>query len=87
MLGPYCHSCGMRMRDDPKGGGTYRDGAKSDWYCSECFKDGRFTEALTFERMVENVHQKNKDKNRLPAFLARWMIRRALKELKRWKGI
>lgn len=49
--GPVCQSCGLPMS---VGGGTEMDGvSRSIEYCSQCYRDGRFTDpAITVEEMV-----------------------------------
>ena len=37
-----CQSCGMPLSKDSGGGGTERDGRKSETYCSLCYRDGEF---------------------------------------------
>ena len=58
--GPVCQSCGMPMWSDKKGGGTEMDGVtRSIEYCSECYRDGTFTEpAIKVEEVVERTKKK-----------------------------
>jgi hypothetical protein len=78
-----CQSCGMPLRNDPKGGGTYSDGTKSHTYCSLCYAGGRFLDpGLTVERMkalcAGRLHEMG-----YPLFVARLMVRN-LHKLERW---
>lgn len=78
-----CQSCGMPLKRDPKGGGTYSDGARSHVYCSDCYVAGRFTRPdITVDEMknrsAAKLHQRG-----FPLFLARLMVRN-LHKLERW---
>ena len=79
-----CQSCGMPLKEDPKGGSTNADGTKNLEYCSYCYNDGAFyytgSDVKEFQefcrqKMVESGHSK---------FLA-WLFTRGMKRLKRWK--
>ncbi len=78
-----CQSCGMPLKKDPKGGGTYSDGSKSHVYCSDCYAVGRFTQPdLTVEEMKDLSAAKLRQRG-FPLFLARLMVRN-LRKLERW---
>ena len=82
--GPYCQSCGMPLSKDSLGGGTNADKSKSLEYCSNCFKDGQFTEPnITFEQMKEKVKGKMHEMH-IPGFLANFFTK-DMNQLKRWK--
>ena len=76
-----CQSCGMPLSKDENGGGTNKDKSKSIYYCSHCYKDGKFTNPdITAEEMKLLVRQKLVSK-RIPGFLAK-----GIPKLKRWKN-
>ena len=50
-----CQSCGMPMSQDPRGGGTNKDGSKSNEYCSYCYRNGTWMMDLTVDQMQERV--------------------------------
>ena len=47
----FCQSCGMPM-DTPELFGTNADGSKNEDYCTYCFKDGKFTQDVTMEKIT-----------------------------------
>jgi hypothetical protein len=55
--GPACQSCLMPMSSDRNGGGTESDGTtRSIEYCSNCYRNGMFTEPdITVEEMISKV--------------------------------
>lgn len=55
MAQQICQSCGMPMNQDPKGGGTNKDGTKSAEYCSHCYKDGTWMLDMTVDDMQKRV--------------------------------
>ena len=57
-----CQSCGMPLKQDPKGGGTEANGTRSVKYCSYCLTDGRFTQpAMTVDEMKAFVVEKMRE--------------------------
>jgi len=53
-----CQSCGMPLSKDAGGGGTERDGRKSETYCSLCYRDGEFVgKDCTVAQMQDIVEQ------------------------------
>lgn len=79
-----CQSCGMPMKRDDRGGGTFADGTKSTMYCSHCFEEGRFTHRnITVDDMKERIKGKLKSDG-FPGFLANFFTRN-LHKLERWK--
>jgi len=48
----FCQSCGMPMSKDTDFG-TDIGGVKNDDYCVYCYKDGKFTEDVTMDAMIE----------------------------------
>ena len=80
-----CQSCGMPLKQDPKGGGTNANGSKSDRYCSYCYTDGRFTQPqITAEEMKAFVVEKMREM-KIPRFIGRFFTRN-LHKLERWRG-
>lgn len=47
----FCQSCGMPLTDDDKG--TNTDGSRSEDYCGYCYRDGKFTQDMTMEEMID----------------------------------
>lgn len=81
--GPVCQSCGMPMDRDKGGGGTNQDSTHSLEYCSNCYKDGKFTlEHISVEQMQERVQEKLKEMH-IPKFL-RPLFTKNIPKLKRW---
>jgi hypothetical protein len=80
-----CQSCGMPLKQDPKGGGTEANGKRSVKYCSYCLTDGRFTQpAMTVDEMKVFVVEKMREM-KIPRFLGRFFARN-LHKLERWRG-
>ena len=48
----FCQSCGMPMTNETLG--TNADGSRNDDYCIYCYKDGKFTQDMTMEQMIED---------------------------------
>lgn len=47
----FCQSCGMPLSDNVMG--TDADGSRNEDYCIYCYKDGRFTQDMTMEQMID----------------------------------
>ena len=79
-----CQSCGMPLKQDPKGGGSNTDGSTSTMYCSYCYENGEFTEPdFTAEQMKALVKDKMKEMG-FPGFLAGFFSM-GIPKLERWK--
>ena len=79
-----CQSCGMPLKKDPYGGGTEKDGSKSNKYCSYCYENGEFTNPdMTVEEMKILVKGKLKEMG-FPGFIA-GMFTKGIPKLERWK--
>lgn len=80
-----CQSCGMPLNKDPLGGGTSKDGTKSEKYCSKCYQNGEFLnpDINTAEKMQKFVGDelKKRKMNFIIRKLGVWQIPR----LERWK--
>lgn len=84
-----CQSCGMPLRD-PVLRGTLADGTSSADYCVYCFMDGKFTEDMTMEEMIEHcaqfVDEFNKNsKKKYTHEEAAAQMKAFFPHLKRWK--
>ena len=79
-----CQSCGMPLKQDPKGSGTETDGSKSELFCSYCYENGEYLQpTITAEEMQVFVYEKLKEM-KLPSFLAK-LFTRGIPKLRRWK--
>lgn len=60
----FCQSCGMPLNKD-EDFGLNADHSRNDEYCHYCFADGKFTQDLTMNQMIEHcanfVDEFNKD--------------------------
>lgn len=79
-----CQSCGMPLSEDPKGGGTEKDGTKSTKYCSLCYEKWAFIGGeCTLDEMKMIVDRAMREKN------MNWLIRKMalmqIPHLERWK--
>ena len=82
-----CQSCGMPLAIDTKGGGTEKDGSKSEKFCSLCYANGEFVGGnLTLKEFSDasrnGMLQSGKGK------LFAWFFSRPfmLQHLERWKN-
>ena len=48
----FCQSCGMPL-NKKENFGTNVDGSLNDDYCVYCYKDGKFTQNLTMDAMID----------------------------------
>jgi hypothetical protein len=85
LKGVRCQSCGVSLVTDDVGGGTEAHGKKTTTYCSNCYRDGRFTQSITLSEMVALVE------DRLKAEKVPWVMRKLfaakIPSLKRWRGV
>jgi len=81
----FCQSCGMPMAPGVEYG-TEADGSKSTDYCAYCYKDGKFTEEMSMEQMIDfctsHMAEANPD---MTAEQAREQMLCFFPTLKRWK--
>ncbi len=81
-----CQSCGMPLFTK-KGGdnrGTEKDGSKSEKWCNLCYANGAFIGGdCTLEQMKAIVDNALKDQGR--GKLMRWMAKKQLPRLERWR--
>lgn len=81
-----CQSCGMPLQTKKAGDcrGTEVDGTKSELWCSLCYEDGAFVGPdCTLEQMQQIVDKALIENG--SGRLMRWMARKQLPRLKRWK--
>lgn len=84
----FCQSCGMPLTDDCKG--TNAGGSRSEDYCAWCYKDGKFTQEMTMEQMIDHCAQFTNEINEwsgqnMTVEQAKEMMREFYPHLKRWK--
>lgn len=84
----FCQSCGMPLTDDNRG--TNADGSRNFDYCIYCYKDGKFTQDMTMEQMIDHCARFTDEINRqsgqnLTQEQAKEMMRQFFPHLKRWK--
>ena len=70
--------------------GTNADGTPNEDYCIYCYKDGKFTQDMTMEQMIDHCAQFTEEINRqsgqnLTKEQAKEMMRQFFPHLKRWK--
>ena len=81
-----CQSCGMPLTQDPQGGGTERDGSRSDQYCSYCYQDGAFLGNFeTAKEMQAFCIEKMREQGMWRPLA--WLMTRQIPRLARWKNI
>lgn len=84
----FCQSCGMPLNDGIKG--TNADGSRNEDYCIYCYKDGKFTQDMTMEQMIDFCAQFTDQMNEhtgwnLTPEQAKEQMRQFFPHLKRWK--
>ncbi|TFU92277.1 transcriptional regulator [Barnesiella sp. WM24] len=84
----FCQSCGMPLTNDVIG--TNTDGTPNEDYCIYCYKDGKFTQDMTMEQMIDHCAQFTDEINRnsgqnLTVEQMKEQMRRFFPHLKRWK--
>lgn len=84
-LGNQCQSCGMPLKKDENGGGTEKDGSKSETYCSKCYQNGEFVnKKITASEMQDLVVGKMKSMG-MPKFMINFFTK-DIPKLKRWQS-
>ena len=58
----FCQSCGMPLTNEVLG--TNADGTSNEDYCIYCYKDGKFTQDMTMEQMIDHCAQFTDEINR-----------------------
>lgn len=82
-----CQSCGMPLQTKKAGDcrGTESDGSKSEKWCQLCYSKGKFVgPECTLDEMKVIVDNALKE-NGSGKFM-RWMAKKQLPRLERWKG-
>ena len=82
----FCQSCGMPM-EKTEDFGTNNDGGRNEEYCCYCYKEGKFTDDMTMEDMIQ-FNLKFNEENGNPfgtREAARKMMESWFPTLKRWK--
>lgn len=84
----FCQSCGMPLTNEILG--TNADGTPNEDYCIYCYKDGKFTQNMTMEQMIDHCAQFTEEINKqsgqnLTKEQAKEMMRQFFPHLKRWK--
>jgi hypothetical protein len=81
----FCQSCGMPLGKD-EDFGTNADGSKNNDYYAYCYKDGKFTQDLTMNAMIDRcvpfMVKANQD---MTEEKARKSMQEWFPKLKRWK--
>ena len=83
-----CQSCGMPLQTKKAGDcrGTEVDGTKSEKWCKLCYENGKFINPnCTLEQMQVIVDNALKEQN--SNIVMRWLVRKQLPTLERWKDI
>jgi hypothetical protein len=79
-----CQSCGMPLKQDPKQGGSEKDGSKSTKYCSYCYQEGKFVGDFKSAKEMQDFCVKMMVKQGMPKWLS-WLMTRQIPSLERWK--
>ena len=84
----FCQSCGMPLSNDVIG--TNADGTPNEDYCIYCYKDGKFTQDMTMEQMIDHCARFTEEINRNSGQnhtveQIKEQMRRFFPHLKRWK--
>ena len=82
-----CQSCGMPLVTKKAGDcrGSESDGSKSEKWCYLCYENGAFIgKDCTLEEMISIVDRALKEQNSW--FGMRWMAKKQIPHLERWRG-
>jgi len=81
-----CQSCGKPMGETDKLYGINKSGEKSQDYCDDCYKNGKFTSNISMKRMIEVSNPfLMKEKPGMTEEEAREEMETFFPTLKRWK--
>ena len=79
-----CQSCAMPMAHDPEGGGSEKDGSRSQKYCSLCYGNGAFyyqgEDVKDYQKMLVNTMVENGWWRPVA-----WFFTREIPSLERWR--
>lgn len=86
-----CQSCGMVLEHDSDKG-TEQDRSKSEEFCAFCYQQGKFTQDITMEEIIELNLQALDEWNKAAGLQlteqeARIQLRQFLPTLKRWRAV
>lgn len=86
----FCQSCGMPLKT-AEDFGLNADNSKNEDYCRYCFTEGKFTEDITMDEMIEHcvqfLDEFNKDTDqKMTKEQAVAQMRAYFPSLKRWKA-
>jgi len=82
-----CQSCGMPLQTEKAGDcrGVEKNGDKNEKWCKLCYIDGKFVDPeCTLDQMVVIVDDALKEQG--SGRVMRWMARKQLPTLERWKN-
>lgn len=82
-MNAYCQSCSMPIDQDPKKGGSEKDGSKNGTYCSYCYENGKFSQPDMKLQDMQKLCMDEVCERGVPKFLA-WVFTRKMHKLKRW---
>lgn len=83
----FCQSCGMPMAPGVAYG-TEEDGSESADYCSYCYQNGKFTDNMTMEEMIDFCTSHMVEANPgMTAQQAKEQMLRFFPMLKRWNPV
>lgn len=89
MATKFCHSCGIPLTSEVLG--MNADSTSNEDYCIYCYKDGKFTQDMTMEQMIDHCAQFtdeiNKNSGQSPTVeQMKEQMRQFFPHLKRWKN-
>lgn len=84
----FCQSCGMPLTNEILG--TNSDGSPNEDYCIYCYKDGKFTQDMTMEQMIDHCARFTDEINKssgqnLTVEQMKEQMRQFFPHLKRWQ--
>ncbi len=82
-IGPFCQSCGMPM-EKSEDFGTDDKRFRINDYCHYCYQNGKFTEDISKEEMIDKVSKIMAEKNIMPEEEAKEMMGKCIPKIKRW---
>lgn len=74
----------MPLDQDPAKGGTEKDGAKTQKYCSYCYKNGEFVGDFKSAQEMQEFCINMMMEHGMPKWKA-WLFTRIIPRLERWK--
>lgn len=80
----FCQSCGFPLAKDKQGGGSEKDGRKSQLYCSMCYVNGKFVVEFATAKEMQDFCVNEMHKAGMPRWWA-WLLTRPIPRLSRWR--